>query len=249
MAPKEYPTLKKMLRLIKISNEKKGNKKRGRTNVTRQTYFCVGVSNAFKGKNAIHVLLKSLRDKHNLKWLRISMSYHKFSNVRELLSGDLTGKIMKDVVLLDFMDRDCNCNKASLVKGKCIYGGNCRKSIVVYKCECFCGKHYIWSTQNSVKKRMNAHFAETKNLATKGLTSDTFAKHFASHFTDEENDKKKSKVSISQIRNLMKVSILWQGKPISNMKTFGKLNCILCMKERLAIFKAKNLIKLLKLKI
>ena len=132
LAPKDSPTLKKMLKLIKISNEKKGNKKRGRTNVTQKTYFCVGVSNAFKGKNAIHVLLKSLRDKHNLKWLRTSMSYHKFSNLRELLSGDLTGKIMKDVVSLDFIDRECNCNKASLVKGECIYGGNCRKSIVVY---------------------------------------------------------------------------------------------------------------------
>ena len=88
-----------------------------------------------------------------------------------------------------------------------------------------------------------------KNLANKRLTSDTFAKHFASHFTDEENDKKKSKVSISQIRNLMKVSILWQGKPISNMKTFGKLNCTLCMKERLAIFKAKKFDKASKTKI
>ena len=59
---------------------------------------------------------------------------------------------------------------------------------------------------------MNAHFAETMNLATKGLTSDTFAKHFASHFTEEGYDKKRkkeSKVSISQSRKLMKVSILW----------------------------------------
>ena len=56
LAPKDSPTLKEILNLIKISNEKKENKKRGRTNVTRQTYFCIGVSNAFKGKNAIHVL-------------------------------------------------------------------------------------------------------------------------------------------------------------------------------------------------
>ena len=67
------------------------------------------------------------------------MSYHKFTNLSEQLSGNLTGKLMKDVVSVDFMDRECNCNKASMVDGKCIFGGNCRKSIVIYKCECTCG--------------------------------------------------------------------------------------------------------------
>ena len=46
------------------------------------------------------------------------MSYHEVANLREVLSGDLTGKIMKEVVFLDFMDRECNCNKASLVDGR-----------------------------------------------------------------------------------------------------------------------------------
>ena len=33
------------------------------------------------------------------------------------------------------------------------------------------------------------------------------------------------------------MSTLWQGKPISCNKSFGKLNCSLCMKERLEILK------------
>ena len=33
----------------------------------------------------------------------------------------------------------------------------------------------------------------------------------------------------------MEVSIEWQGNPISCNKSFGKLNCTLCMKERLII--------------
>ena len=85
------------------------------------------------------------------------MSYHKFANLGELLSGDLTGKVMKGVESLDFMDRDCNCNRAFMVDGGCIFGGDCRKCIVVYKCQCMCGKFYIGSTQNSVKKRMHGH--------------------------------------------------------------------------------------------
>ena len=46
----------------------------------------------------------------------------------------------------------------------------------------------------------------------------------------------------------MKVSILWQGKPISSMKTFRKLNCNLCMNERLQILNASQADKLLKTK-
>ena len=34
------------------------------------------------------------------------------------------------------------------------------------------------------------------------------------------------------------MEIIWQGKPISNVKNFGKLNCTLCMRERLEIYKA-----------
>ena len=136
--------MKKILKLFdKAKNER--TKKRPRNNKTRQTYFCIGVSETFKRKKLIHITLKKLCLKYNLKWLRISMSYHKFPNLNELLSGDLTGKLMKDVVSLDFMDRQCNCNKASMVDEKCIFGGDCQNSIVVYKCECICGKFYIGS--------------------------------------------------------------------------------------------------------
>ena len=98
---------------------------------------------------------------------------------------------------------------------------------------------------------MHGHWAETRNLINKGATADSFARHFASHFCEDDGDKKskkKSQVSITQIRKLMKVSILWQGKPISNMKTFGKLNCSLCMKESVSIIKALKVDKNLKTK-
>ena len=45
-------------------------------------------------------------------------------------------------------------------------------------------------------------------------------------------------ISSRDVREITKVSILWQGNPISSMKTFGKLNCNLCMMERLEIIKA-----------
>ena len=33
------------------------------------------------------------------------------------------------------------------------------------------------------------------------------------------------------------MEVIWKGNPISCSKSFGKLNCTLCMKERLAILK------------
>ena len=102
------------------------------------------------------------------------MSYHKFPNLRELFSGNLTGKMMRDIDSLDFIDRECNCNKASLVGGECIFWGDCQKSMVVYKCECICGKFYIGNTQNHIKKRIQGHLVETRSLINKEASSDTF---------------------------------------------------------------------------
>ena len=40
--------------------------------------------------------------KHGLKWLRLSMSYHKFPNMGENLQGDLKSKLMEGIESKDF---------------------------------------------------------------------------------------------------------------------------------------------------
>jgi len=135
----------------------------------------------------IHLTLKALKKKYNLKWLRPSMSYHKFSNLREIFQGDLTNKTLKGIGSQDFQDLTCNCNAASKINNKCIYNSKCRTSIVLYKATCkVCEKFYVGNTQQHLKKRMNQHFSETRSLVSKNLTSDTFAKHFAAHFKKGE---------------------------------------------------------------
>lgn len=71
-----------------------------------------------------------------------------------------------------------------------------------------------------------------KDFINKSKVSDSFAKHFASYFTAGV------KITVGNIRPLVKTEILWQGNIISCMKTFGKLECCLCMQERLEIYKA-----------
>ena len=120
-------------------------------------------------------------------------------------------------------------------------GGNCRKSIAIYEATCKeCGCYCIGNTQQKLKLRMNQHFADTKNLVNNGKFSDSFAKHFASHFNNNDDD---NDISRGNVRNITNVEIIWQGNPISGVKTFKNLNCLLCTRERLEIYKVMKLNK------
>ena len=234
LAPELFPKMKEIVARLEI-NEKEKDKENvaKRRKVSRQVYFCVGICDTWKGKNAIHSTIKKLQMKHNLPWLRLSMSYHKFPNLREILQGDLNGKILKGIGSRDFEPLPCNCSAPSKHNGICIFNGKCRHSIVVYKATCrICKAFYIGNTQTHLKQRMNLHFHDVKAQVLKNIKSDTFAKHFASHF------EKGTKLNNKEVRNTMTIDTLWEGNPISCTKSFGKLSCTLCMKERLHILKA-----------
>ena len=166
------------------------------------------------------------------------MSYHEFANLRELFQGDQNKKLKEGITSKDFMDLECNCTQATTVDGKFLCGGKCRKSIVIYKAACEkCGCHCIGNTQQKLKHRMNQHFADTKDLVNNEKFSDSFAKHFASHFKDKNN------ISRGDVRNITNVEIICQGNLISSVKTFKNLNCSLCTRERLEIYEAMKVDK------
>ena len=149
----EFPKLKEILPQVAVSdtaiNDGDNNKKekKSRNQAKRQTYFCIGMSQVWKGKNSLPKHLMNLRNKHGLKWLRISMSYHRFANLTELFQGDLCSKLNNSITSRDFEDRPCNCcSKLRQTNGECIYKGLCRKSLVVYKAICDDGHYYIGST-------------------------------------------------------------------------------------------------------
>jgi hypothetical protein len=87
----------------------------------RTVRFCLGMSKWWN--DPVHAILKELRNKHELTWLQVTMSYHKFSNLREIFQGDLNRKVMDGIISRNFRDRACNCNRASKVDGKCAYNG------------------------------------------------------------------------------------------------------------------------------
>ena len=238
LLPDEVPTMNEVMRendgKKPSSNPKKS---KSRPNAKRQTFFCVGMSHVWKGKNSLPVKLKELRNKHELKWLRLSMSYHRFPNLRETIQGDLTVKLNDNIISSDFRDRPCNCCSKLKPNGQCIYKGNCRKSITIYKATCHDGHYYIGSTQQHLKARMNGHFGEVRDKINHNAPADTFASYCADKLTAEEENRR---VKVGDARNLVKsVDILWQGNPISTVKSFHSLTCRLCSKERLFIHKAR----------
>jgi hypothetical protein len=75
---------------------------------------------------------------------------------------------------------------------------------------------------------MQGHVQDVKKLFIDGKSSDSFATHFAS-LVPQGTSKKSVKDFVK-----VKVDILWQGDPLSCVKTFGTRDCKLCSKERYA---------------
>jgi hypothetical protein len=64
----------------------------------RGVYFCLGYSTFWKGP--MHKELKTLRDRHGLTWMRISMCYDRFLNLRDIFQSALMAKMIENVVSL-----------------------------------------------------------------------------------------------------------------------------------------------------
>jgi hypothetical protein len=207
--------------------ESQAKKKRRERDRKRAIYFKVGFSHYWR--KPIHKTIAKVKARFpSLKWIRVSMSYHRFSNLRELFQGDLNTKLNSGIISKDFQNLPCNCRN----KKACAYGGKCRHSIVVYQATCVqTNKRYIGNTQQHVKTRMQGHVQDVKKLFINDKKSDSFATHFAS-LVPEGTAKKNVKDFVK-----IKVDILWQGDPLSCVKTFGTKNCKLCSKERYSIIK------------
>jgi hypothetical protein len=73
------------------TNEAKTTKLRRQRNRKRTVYFCIGYSRAWT--TPIHTMIKEVKTSLGLSWLRVSMSYHRFPNLREYFQKDLQGKL------------------------------------------------------------------------------------------------------------------------------------------------------------
>ena len=180
-------------------------------------------------------ILKNLKKKYSLWWLRISISNHKFSNLHYLFQCDLNKKLTSSLVCKDFESLPCNCINKCKIDGKCIFNKQCRKRVIIYEATCnVCNMNYVGNTQQFMKKRMYGHLNDVVSSVHGKLKSDTFACHMAAHF---ENIYDNKCFMATPLLPYVSTQVIWQGNVISCNKSFATLRCTLCMQERLDILK------------
>ena len=134
MKRNEFPVLSKCLKneipelndLLNNNNDEKFN-----YNDNRNSYLTIGYYNTWK-HNCIPRLIKRLKTKYQLTWIRTRMAYRRFENIEEMMLSHTNNMVMIEWVSRDFKPRDSNCNIANKNKdGKCMCNGQCRTSKVV----------------------------------------------------------------------------------------------------------------------
>jgi hypothetical protein len=227
----KIPTLSTQQSLMREETSKVVNneiKKRRERDRRRAFLFKVAYS-CFGNQKPIHRKLKEIKDRYKtLKWIRPSMCYHRYGNLRELFQADLTLKLMDGITSKDFENSPCNCRN----KSTCPYFGKCRRKIVVYKATCLQTQAvYIGNTQQPLKLRMQQHVGDVKRLYSTGKQSDSFANHFVKLIPPG--------LARKDVNAHIKIrcEIMWQGNPVHCVKTFNTRACKLCARERLEIIK------------
>ena len=154
--------------------------------------------------------------------------------MREIFNADLQKKLTADITSKSFKIENCNCSRENGEEvATCKYNDVCRVPMCIYKAKCITsGRYYIGSTQNTIKKRFAGHLAEVKAAVEGGECSDTYAMYFSKHWRN---------IGVVPTRAMQRkrgrFEVLWNGNPISIMKTFQSNKCILCSKERVEILK------------
>ena len=103
LSQNNLPTLDQVWKENDSNKDSKEEKEEQARQRNRNVYFCVGYCGRF-WETPIHKKLSELQNRYNLKWLRVSMSYHRFTNLRETFQGDLSKKLTKGVQSINFMD-------------------------------------------------------------------------------------------------------------------------------------------------
>jgi hypothetical protein len=74
LAPDTFPTLGKILDNQQMDPAVSNVKEKKNNQDTGTVQFCLGMSKWWN--NPVHMILKELQNKHELTWLRVTMSYH-----------------------------------------------------------------------------------------------------------------------------------------------------------------------------
>ena len=91
------------------------------------------------------------------------MTHKRHMNLKEMLLGDITKKIMQGIDDYEYVKKTkkgkCNCRSTHKPNGECLYKEECETKAVIYKisCKC-CNSFYIGKTSRSLKSRCQEHY-------------------------------------------------------------------------------------------
>ena len=102
LVTRELPTLEEIPKQVEAKASKNKSLERARQLRLHKISFFIRACDAWIGKQEIHVTINRLQKKYNLRWLYTSMSHHRFNNLTEVFTGDLTSKLNKNIGLKDF---------------------------------------------------------------------------------------------------------------------------------------------------
>ena len=112
------------------------------------------VGKAAKWKTPIWITINELKKKYDLPWIRGSMSYHRFPNLREIFNGDLNSKLNREIISRDYQNLPCNCRNR--LTTTCDYNNMCRDKLIVYQVmDCFSHKSTSDPPNNTSKQECN----------------------------------------------------------------------------------------------
>ena len=139
----------------------------------------------------------------------MQLIYKLHSNLKEKFQGNLTRKLQKDLISVDFAPGTCFCNGPTKTPDeKWRYGDNCNTSIVVYEVTCkYLQLKYIGGTQDTFKAEMKGNYSDFKWWFKEGERTDSFAQHFVRHF--------KTQSTAVKIREMCKFRIIRTINPFS----------------------------------
>ena len=168
-ASQQLPSLVKVLDDRAKNSEAKQLQKEKRKKDRRTTYIVTRFSG--NCRYPIHKTLNQLKTKYGMKWLRVRMCWKRHRNLKEILLGDLSNKLLENVEDEIFSDKPCNCRRDKLVDGECFLNGQCRVSNVIYKlhCKC-CGDSYLGKTARHTKLRAQEHINKVVEIWKKSET-------------------------------------------------------------------------------
>ena len=166
--PKLGTILDKRMEERMASEMRKEERKKDKRNV----YLMVRHSGVWR--TPLHRTANKLREKYNLKWLRVRMVYKRHQNLKEMLLGDIATKVMRDIEEAGYLKKTskklCHCRPSFKIDGRCPYDDQCETTGVIYKISCKCCEaFYIGKTQRSLKSRCQEHYQGTGKFLNKKL--------------------------------------------------------------------------------